>query len=50
MLQRAIEYAKANGYHKIKTKTLSGVDFYQKWANAKIVDMKDDDYIMEFNV
>ena len=32
MLQRAIEYARQQGYKMIKTRTNSGVDFYQKWG------------------
>lgn len=48
MLYRAIQYAKKYGYKKIRTKTFSGVDFYQKWAGAKIIDWKDGDFILEF--
>jgi GNAT superfamily N-acetyltransferase len=50
MLKRAIEYAKVQGFNKVRTRTLNGVDFYQKWGGAKIVGYKGNDYIMEIDV
>lgn len=50
MLMRAIEYAKRQGFTQIKTRTLSGVDFYQKCGNAKIVGMAGDDYLMVMDI
>lgn len=32
MLARAVQYARSQGYMLIKTRTNSGVDFYQKWG------------------
>lgn len=50
MLYRAVEYARKQGYSKIRTRTLNGVDFYQKWGGAKIIGMKDDDFLMEMDI
>lgn len=50
MLQRAIEFARAQGYRKIRTRTLSGVDFYQKWGGARIIGMVGDDFLMEMDI
>lgn len=50
MLLKTIEYARKEGYSKIRTRTLNGVDFYQKWGGAKIIGMKDNDFLMEMDI
>lgn len=50
MLQRAFIYAKAKGYRQVRTRSKSGVDFYQRWGGARIVDVKDDDYLLVMDI
>jgi GNAT superfamily N-acetyltransferase len=50
MLHRAMDYARTQGYSLIKTRTQSGVDFYQKWGGGRITGMKEADYMMEFDL
>lgn len=50
MLYRAVEYARKQGYSKIRTRTMNGVDFYQKCGGARIIGMKDDDFLMEMDI
>ena len=35
MLYRAIEYARRQGYKKILTRTMNGVEFYLKWGGCE---------------
>lgn len=50
LLRRLINHCRKNGIKKITTRTLSGVGFYRKKANAKIVGEKDGDYLLEITI
>ena len=50
MFGRAVQYARSQGYNMIKTRTNSGVDFYQKWGGGRIVGIKGNDYLMEIDI
>lgn len=50
MFGRAVQYARTQGYKMIKTRTNSGVDFYQKWGGGRIVGIAGNDYLMEIDI
>ena len=50
LLQRCIRWCMKNGITKIETRTLSGRTFYHEKAGAKVVGMKDGDYLMEIEL
>ena len=50
MFTRAVQYARSKGYAMIKTRTNSGVDFYQRWGGGRIVGMTGNDYLMEIDI
>lgn len=49
MYMRCIQYAKSKGFKKLKTRTLSGVDFYLR-KGWKITGMKNNDFMMERDI
>lgn len=50
MFARAVQYTRSQGFRVIKTRTNSGVDFYQKWGGGRIVGMIGNDYLMEIDI
>ena len=50
MLQRAMNHARECGFSFMKTRTLNGVDFYQRFANAKIIGMAGNDFLLEIKL
>ena len=50
LVQRAIKYCQSKGIKKIRTKTLSGKDFYQRTFRAQIVGMSGKEYLLEIDV
>lgn len=50
LLRRCIRYCIENGITKIQTRTYSGKTFYEQKAGAKVIGMKDGDYLMEIGL
>ena len=50
LLYRCIRWCIEKGIGKIETRTLSGRSFYHDKAGAKVVGMKDGDYLMEIEL
>ena len=49
MYMRCVKYAKAQGFKKMKTRTLSWVDFYLRFG-WRITGMKNNDFMMERDI
>ena len=50
LLLRLIRWCMENGIARIETRTLSGKSFYQEKAGARVVGIRDGDYLMEIDV